>query len=152
LGFVAPDTAAQPEGLAELSASIEFLNSTKFRVFSVLAPPQERSIRKRARLDIENSVSPASFHESNAAVILSFDGSENWARIRIGPQGQVKMIRHDPVDKQAHRNPGASRADQLHKGLVITAFVKYFVLRVTAIDDVVAHAANRGAPRTWHGA
>jgi len=62
------------------------------------------------------------------------------------------MIWHNTIRKNAHRNPGASQPNQLHEGLVIAGLVKDCVLRVTAIDDVIADAANCGAPRAWHTA
>jgi hypothetical protein len=54
----------------------------------------------------------------------------------------MKMIWHDAIAKNPHRNPLTSQADQLDKSLVVSVLVEYSGLRVTAIDDVIADSAH----------
>jgi len=72
--------------------------------------------------------------------------------IRIRPQRNMEMIRHDAIGKYAHWNPDAGRANQIHKGLIVSGLMEYLILRVAAIDDVIADASDRGAARSWHTA
>ena len=70
--------------------------------------------------------------------------------VRAWPERQMKMIWHEAIGKDSHRNPPTSKANQLDKTLVIAVLVKYRGLRVTPIDDVIADSAYRSSGRTWH--
>src|SRR6266550_4591724 len=64
----------------------------------------------------------------------------------------MKMIWHDAVRKDSHRNPLTSQPNQLYKVSVITVLMEYLDLRVTTIDDVIADVAHRGSGCAWHTA
>jgi hypothetical protein len=58
------------------------------------------------------------------------------------PQRQVKMIWHDAISKDPHRNPLTSQPNQLDKRRVVTVLMEYLNLRIALIDDVIANVAD----------
>ncbi len=69
------------------------------------------------------------------------------------PQHQVKMIGHQRVADDAHRDvldPFAGLDHQLQKGGVVVVFVKHLLPTVAAVQDVITVIAGRSPSRARH--
>jgi len=71
--------------------------------------------------------------------------------IRVRPQNQVEVVRHEAIRQHPHRYPFARERKQINKGLIITLRMEDVLPRIAAIDDVVTDASDRGSSRPWHG-
>ena len=70
--------------------------------------------------------------------------------IVVRPNGQVKMVGHQAIGENPHRDFNAGMAHRLEKRLVVPVLEKNLAAAVAAIDDVVTNSANRGSRDAWH--
>ncbi len=71
--------------------------------------------------------------------------------ITVWPQTQVKVVGHETIGENSHRQPFAGQRKKLEEFPIIVWSMKHHRVRVAAIHHVVTDVA-RGCPcRSWHG-
>jgi hypothetical protein len=71
--------------------------------------------------------------------------------VAFGPEGQVKVIRHQAVGKHSHADPSTCLPDETNEGVKIAVAMKNFSAQIASIENMVAITALGTSRRAWHG-
>ena len=71
--------------------------------------------------------------------------------VAVRPHRQVEVVGHEAVGQDGHGDLDAGVPDGLEERLVVPVLHEDLAAGVAAVEDVVAHPADRGSGRSWHG-
>jgi hypothetical protein len=62
----------------------------------------------------------------------------------------MEVVRHQAAPEDIPGKPGAGVDDGLDEDVVVTGLVEDSLAAVTAVEDVIPHAASGGSGSSWH--
>jgi hypothetical protein len=70
--------------------------------------------------------------------------------VGMGPDNQVKMIRHQTIGQDAHWHLPTGVRHSFEKGLVVAILAEYLLPGIATIKNVIASVSYRGTSGTRH--
>ena len=70
--------------------------------------------------------------------------------ISVGPEHQVEVVRHQTPSQDPHRHACTGLLDKFDEPLVVVILVKNILLRVAAVQNMIANSSDGSSCGSWH--